>query len=65
VTYNFEPERWYEMHAAAIRARLQRGELSEESYLLEIRELDRRYDELLDRLDGSFQIPESPADRSP
>lgn len=57
MTYNFDPERWYEMQRNALRKRHQDGDLGEDEYEALLAELDRRLEELLDRLDGSFQIP--------
>ena len=57
MTYNFDPERWYEMQRNALTRRLDDREIGEDEYQVRLAELDRRFDELLDRLDGSFQIP--------
>lgn len=57
MTYNFDPDRWYENELGAIRAKHRRGEISEEKLEEEIQELDRKYDEMWKRLDGSYQIP--------
>ena len=57
MTYNFDPDRWYEMQRNALVRQLDRGELSRADYEERLEELDRRLEELLDRLDGSFQIP--------
>ena len=54
MTYNFDPERWYDNERAALDRR--RKQLSEEAYLQALAELDRRYEEMLDRLDGTYRI---------
>ncbi len=59
MTYNFDPDSWYRNHSEALRARHDRGELSAEEYAELIADLDRRYEEMLARLDGSFQFPVS------
>ena len=56
VTYNFDPEKWLEAHRAALEARRARGELADADMEAELRELDRRYDELVARLDGTYEI---------
>ena len=33
------------------------GEIGEQEYKKALSELDRRYDEMLDRLDGTYQVP--------
>jgi len=57
MTYNFDPDRWYDNELAMIRDRHRRGEISEEELEEEIQDLDRKYDEMWQRLDGSYQIP--------
>jgi hypothetical protein len=57
LTYNFDPERWYEIQRAALRARRDRGELDEKAFAAEQTALEQRYEELVARLDGTFEIP--------
>ena len=57
MTYNFDPEKWYEMEKNVLDRRLQMRELSRQDYMQELDALDRRYEEMLDRLDGSYEIP--------
>jgi hypothetical protein len=57
MTYNFDPDRWYENEREMLDARHQAGETSEQEYKQALSELDRRYDEMLDRLDGTYQVP--------
>ncbi len=56
MTYNFDPEKWLEAQRAVIKDRHARGELGETDLTTELRELDRRYDELIARLDGTYEI---------
>lgn len=58
MTYNFDPDRWFESHRAALEARLERGEIDEEAFETEETDLQRRYEEMLERLDGTYEIPE-------
>ncbi len=62
MTYNFDPERWYQIRLARLDTRRDLGEIGEEDYRVEIADLERRYEEMLERLDGSFQIPRAPVD---
>ncbi|MCF8051088.1 MAG: hypothetical protein K9L59_07610 [Desulfobacterales bacterium] len=55
MTYNFDPERWYDNERAAIDRR--RRQLSEQEYLRQLADLDRRYEDMLDRLDGTYRLP--------
>ena len=57
MTYNFDPDRWYEDERAILDARYKAGEISEPEYRDAVSDLDRRYDEMIDRLDGTFQVP--------
>jgi hypothetical protein len=57
LTYNFDPERWYENQRALLVARRERGQLDERAFAEALDELDRRFEEMLSRLDGSFQLP--------
>ncbi len=56
MTYNFDPEKWLEARRAVLDARRARGELGDVEMEAELRELDRRYDELVTRLDGTYEI---------
>ena len=57
MTYNFDPDRWYENERDALDRQLRAGELESKAYAAAIEELDRRYDEMMERLDGSYQLP--------
>ena len=62
MTYNFDPEGWLERNRNAIEARRSRGELDSAAYAEALAELERRYDEMVARLDGTYQIPSGDAD---
>jgi len=57
MTYNFDPDRWYEDERRILDSRYTTGEMSQQQYEDAISELERRYDEMLTRLDGTYQIP--------
>jgi hypothetical protein len=57
MTYNFDPDRWYETQRALLDARKRDGELDDRGFEAALEDLDRRYEEMLDRLDGSFKLP--------
>jgi len=57
MTYNFDAERWLQDQRALLEAQRGRGELNEEELARALDELDRRYEEMVARLDGSFQLP--------
>lgn len=62
MTYNFDPDRWLESHLAALEARKERGEIDDTTFEAERLELDRRYEEMVARLDGTFEIPPTKPD---
>ena len=57
MTYNFDADRWYENQRALLVARRESGELDENAFAEALEELDRRFEEMLSRLDGSFRLP--------
>ncbi len=60
MTYNFDPDRWYDDERALLDARHRDGEFSAQEYKDALADLDRRYDEMLQRLNGTYQIPKKP-----
>jgi hypothetical protein len=63
VTYNFDPDRWYENQRRALEAKRDRGELTGEDYQTGLDDLERRYEEMTSRLDKPFELSDTP--RSP
>ena len=57
MTYNFDPDLWYENERAALEALHKSGEMSEHEFKEALAELDLRYDEMINRLDGTYQLP--------
>lgn len=57
MTYNFDPDRWLENQRRALEGRRDRGELDDGAFPEAWDDLDRRYEELVARLDGTFEIP--------
>jgi hypothetical protein len=62
VTYNFDPERWYLLRLARLDERKENGEIDDEDYEAAVADLERRYEDMLQRIDGTFQIPPAPVD---
>ncbi len=60
MTYNFDPDRWYDDERGILDARLKAGAMGAQEYKQALSALERRYDEMLKRLDGTYQIPKSP-----
>jgi hypothetical protein len=57
MTYNFDPDRWYDNERLAIDERFRSGRIKARKYKDAIDDLDRRFDEMLGRLDGTYQMP--------
>ena len=57
MTYNFDPDRWYENERTALEERRRSEGWSEADYETALKNLDLRHDEMVRRLDGSYQIP--------
>jgi len=56
MTYNFDPDRWYDIEYRALKLSLGRGEISRMSFQKALEDLCRRYEEMTDRLDGTYRI---------
>lgn len=59
MTYNFDAERWLADRKALLDARQAKGELDGPAYEAALAELERRYEEIIQRLDGTFALPGS------
>jgi 2-oxoglutarate ferredoxin oxidoreductase subunit gamma len=57
MTYNFDPERWYANERVALEAERRAEGWSAERYEAALEDLDRRLDEMQQRLDRTYQIP--------
>ncbi len=60
MTYNFDPDRWYENERNAIEEEHRSGKKSARQTNDAIDDLQRRHDEMMDRLDGTYQISNRP-----
>lgn len=57
MTYNFDPDRWYENEYAALKARRDRMEISQAAFDQAADDLLHRYEEMTARLDGTYRLP--------
>jgi hypothetical protein len=60
MTYNFDPDRWLEDQQRLLEMRRARGELGEDAYQEALRDVERRHDALVARLDRTFQLVPPP-----
>jgi hypothetical protein len=58
MTYNFDPDRWYENERKFLEQRRQLEKWDDAQFEAMLEALDRRYDLLVSRLDGTYQIPD-------
>ena len=56
MTYNFDPDRWLDNELAALDAALNLGNLNAANYEKQKDALMERYDAMVARLDGTYQI---------
>ena len=57
MTYNFDPERWHENEYSALEIIYKKGEITDIEFKEQCTNLQKRYEEMLSRLDGAYQIP--------
>ena len=56
MTYNFDPERWHENEYSALEILHNNGDISDGEFKERCVNLLKRYEEMLSRLDGTYQI---------
>ena len=59
MTYNFDPERWYENEYSALEVLYKKGEISDIELKKARSDLLNRFEEMLSRLDGTYQLPKN------
>jgi len=57
MTYNFDPDRWYDNECSAIEATRKKEKWTDEEYEMALENLEKRYEEMIRRLDGTYQLP--------
>ena len=57
MTYNFDPDRWYENELYFLEFRYQSGKITKPEFMQFLEELDRHHGEMWNRLDGTYQMP--------
>jgi hypothetical protein len=58
MTYNFDPERWYENEFSALEVLHKQGNITDMAFDKRCADLLRRYEEMVSRLDGTYQLPD-------
>jgi len=58
MTYNFDPEQWYDNEKTFLDHQYRSGEISDTKYRAALKTLEDKMAEMWTRLDGSYQMPE-------
>ena len=56
MTYNFDPDQWYKNELEFIKTEYKSGKITKQEFKTSLKELKKRYEEMCDRLDGTYQI---------
>ena len=56
MTYNFDPDNWYEDKLSMIRTRFEAGKMTQEEYDLAVSELELKLEDMWKRLNGTYQV---------
>jgi len=56
MTYNFDPDNWYENELAYLQARLKTEKITEKEFSESVKKIDKQHEEMWNRLDGTYQI---------
>jgi hypothetical protein len=57
MTYNFDPDKWYDNELFLIQSRLKTGEMTQKEYDEAVDLLDKKFEDMWHRLDMTYQIP--------
>ena len=57
MTYNFDPDRWYENELFVINSKYKADQMTKQQHDKAVEELDRKLKGMWERLDGSYQMP--------
>jgi hypothetical protein len=56
VTYNFDPDKWYDDELFLIQSKLKIDEIKQNEYDVAVEILDKKLEEMWKRLDGTYQV---------
>lgn len=57
MTYNFDPDQWYENQRRLLELQRDEGRIDEATLVERLEGLERKYDEMVKRLDKPFDVP--------
>ena len=58
MTYNFDPDQWYENEIAFLENSYKTGKISEQGFKQASEKLNKQYEDMCNRIDGTYQIPQ-------
>ncbi len=58
MTYNFDPDRWYDDEYSLLEQALKQNRMTPDEFDRKAEVLSGKYDDMIARLDGTYQIPE-------
>ena len=58
MTYNFDPDKWFDNERAHLELQVKSGKMTETEFRVELKKLEERLEEMWRRLDGSYILPE-------
>ncbi|MFA5903804.1 MAG: hypothetical protein WC836_07690 [Desulfobacula sp.] len=56
MTYNFDPDKWYENELFLIQSKLKTRKITQNGYDEAVEILDKKLEEMWKRLDGTYQV---------
>ena len=56
MTYNFDPDKWYEDELFLLQSRLKNSKITKDEYDVSLEALDKKHEEMWNRLDGTYQV---------
>jgi len=56
MTYNFDPDKWYDNEVYMIQAKLKSGKITLAEYDKAVLELEKKLEEMWNRLNGTYRI---------
>ena len=56
MTYNFDPDKWYDNELFLIQSKFKNGEITQDKYDEAVEILDKKLKEMWKRLDGTYQV---------
>jgi len=56
MTYNFDPDKWYENELQILKLKFKSLVITEQEFKKAVEKLDKRHKDMWNRLDGTYQV---------